>query len=97
MITVRRKSFCILLIFLALFLLGTVVVLSSISYYLTIDPAAYLDDQQVPILDSVTRWNATEHGKVEIVPRILHQTWKSETLPAEWQDISQGCRDMMPD
>jgi hypothetical protein len=31
------------------------------------------------------------------VPRILHQTWKSETLPSEWTGISEACREMMPD
>jgi mannosyltransferase OCH1-like enzyme len=94
---IRRRSLCISLFILALFLLGTVAVLSSISYYLTLDPAAYLDDDQVPILDNLTRWNATEHGQTERIPRILHQTWKVETLPVQWQDISQNCRDMMPD
>jgi mannosyltransferase OCH1-like enzyme len=94
---VRRRSLCVSLFALALFLLGTVVVLSSISYYLTIDPAAYLDDRIVPVLDNVTRWNATAHHQIERVPRILHQTWKSETLPVQWQNVSKGCRDMMPD
>ncbi|KAG6336701.1 hypothetical protein ID866_2408 [Astraeus odoratus] len=34
---------------------------------------------------------------VERIPRILHQTWKSETLPSRWKDISQACRYMMND
>lgn len=96
-IMVRRRFLCISLSLLGLFLLGTVVVLSSVSYYLAIDPAAYLSDLEVPVLDNVTRWNATQHGQVERIPRILHQTWKSETLPVQWQNVSQGCRKMMPD
>jgi inositol phosphorylceramide mannosyltransferase catalytic subunit len=93
----RIRTLYVLLSILGLFLLGTVVVLSSVSYYLAIDKAAYLNDFEVPILDNVTRWNATEHGQVERIPRILHQTWKSETLPTRWKGISQACRDMMPD
>jgi mannosyltransferase OCH1-like enzyme len=92
-----RRAIYFLLSFLAIFLLGTVIVLSSITYYLAIDPSAYLTELEVPILDNVTRWNATEHDQVERIPRILHQTWKSETLPLRWKDISQECRDMMPD
>jgi len=93
----RIRTLYVLLSILGLFLLGTVVVLSSVSYYLAIDNAAYLSDFEVPILDNVTRWNATEHGQVERIPRILHQTWKSETLPTRWKGISQACRDMMHD
>lgn len=93
----RHRTIYALLSILGLFLLGTVIVLSSVSYYLAIDKAAYLTEVEVPALDNVTRWNATEHGKVERIPRILHQTWKSETLPTRWQGISQACRDMMPD
>ena len=58
----KRRTIYLLLVLLALFLLGTVVVLTSISYYLSINAAAYLSDWEVPVLDNTTRWNATEHG-----------------------------------
>jgi inositol phosphorylceramide mannosyltransferase catalytic subunit len=93
----RIRALYVLLSILGLFLLGTVAVLSSVSYYLAIDKTAYLTDLEVPTLDNVTRWNATEHGQIERIPRILHQTWKSETLPSRWKGISQACRAMMPD
>lgn len=93
----RRRALYVSLSILALFLLGTVLVLSSVTYYLAIDPAAYLSELEVPALDNVTRWNAAAHGKVERIQRIIHQTWKSETLPPSWRGISQACRDMMPD
>lgn len=93
----QHRTIFVLLSILGLFLFGTVVVLSSVSYYLAIDKAAYLTELEVPSLDNITRWNATEHGKVERIPRILHQTWKSETLPSRWKGVSQTCRDMMPD
>ncbi|KAG6821615.1 hypothetical protein H0H93_000124 [Arthromyces matolae] len=93
----RRRLFYIFLSILALFLVGTVVVLSSITYYLAIDPNAYLTELEVPFLGNDTRWNATEHNQVELVPRILHQTWKTDVLPPRWQGISDACRKMHPD
>ncbi|KAJ7665503.1 nucleotide-diphospho-sugar transferase [Mycena rosella] len=93
----RRRALFALLTVLGLFLFGTVVVLTSVTYYLAIDPSAYLSEIEVPYNDPSTRWNATEHGQVERIPRILHQTWKTGTLPDKWKSISQECRDMMPD
>ncbi|KAJ7764992.1 glycosyltransferase family 32 protein [Mycena maculata] len=93
----RRRALFALLTVLGLFLFGTVVVLTSVTYYLAIDPSAYLTEIEVPASDSSTRWNASEHGQVERIPRILHQTWKTGTLPDKWKSISQECRDMMPD
>ena len=93
----RRRSLQVFLIILALFLVGTVVVLSSVSYYLAIDPRAYLTEDEVGYVEDDDLYNATALGVKERIPRILHQTWKSETLPDRWKDISQECRDMMPD
>jgi mannosyltransferase OCH1-like enzyme len=93
----RRKSLNIFLSILALFLLGTVVVLSSITYYLAIDPSAYLSELEVPHANSTQRWNATEHGQIERIPRIIHQTWKTENIPDKWKSVSQSCRSLMPD
>ncbi|SJL05338.1 related to MIPC synthase subunit (SurA) [Armillaria ostoyae] len=90
----RRSVLCILLSLLGLFLVGTVVVLSSISSYLAIDPDAYLSEHNVPSLD---RWNATEHGRVERVPRLLHQTAKTDILSEKWRSVSLQCRNLMPD
>jgi mannosyltransferase OCH1-like enzyme len=93
----RRRTFQYALIFLALFLVGTIVVLSSISIYLSIDTASYLTEDEVGYDPNEGRWNASEHGMVERIPRILHQTWRSETIPDKWKDVSRGCREMMPD
>ena len=94
---VRRRTVYTCLCLLAAVLVGTVIVLSSISYYLNIDPAAYISEDELDAPFNDSRWNASEHGKVERIPRIIHQTWKSETLPKKWEKISQHCRDMMPD
>ena len=93
----RRRTIFALLTVLGLFLFGTVVVLTSFTVYLAIDPSAFLTEIEVPYTDPSTRWNASEHGQVERIPRILHQTWKTGTLPEKWKSISQECRDMMPD
>lgn len=93
----RRRALHVALSVLALFLVGTVVVLSSVTYYLSINPAAYLSELKVPILPNTTRWNATDHGQLQRIPRIIHQTWKTDELPPRWRPISRACRDMMPD
>lgn len=93
----RRRTVYIWLCLLATVLVGTIIVLSSVNYYLTIQPAAYITEAELNAPVGLSRWNATEHGKVERVPRIIHQTWKSETLPVKWQEVSQHCREMMPD
>lgn len=93
-----RRALNIFLSILALFLVGTVVLLSSISYYLAIDPSAYLSELEVPYSNPPTqRWNASEHDQVEQIPRIIHQTWKTETLPDKYVNVSRDCREMMPD
>ena len=89
---VRRRTVYTCLCLLAAVLVGTVVVLSSISYYLRIADTAYITEDEVNRV-----LNDSSHALPERVPRIIHQTWKSETLPDKWVNVSQGCRDMMPD
>jgi hypothetical protein len=84
----NRRPFFAFLTLLALFLVGTVIVLSSISYFFAIDTAAYILERDISD-------NYTDSGH-ERVPRIIHQTWKTDSLPPRWRGISQGCRDMMP-
>ncbi|TFY83950.1 hypothetical protein EWM64_g79 [Hericium alpestre] len=86
----RKRVLSIVLTLLALILLGTVAVLSSVSYYLAIPDAAYITEQE---LDAPPSNNTA----IERIPRIIHQTWKTETLPPRWKDISEECRAMMPD
>jgi mannosyltransferase OCH1-like enzyme len=90
-----RKGLLIFLTILGLFLVGTVVVLSSISYWLAIDQLAYVTEREVP--STAGRDNSTSSLANERIPRILHQTWKTDTLPERWQPVSQQCRDLMPD
>jgi len=91
---IRRRTVHALLFILALFLLGTVLVLSSVSYYLSIPVLAYISEEE--LLASPSQ-NSTHHPRPERIPKIIHQTWKSETLPDRWKPVSEGCRSLMPD
>ncbi|KAI9466885.1 hypothetical protein BJY52DRAFT_1235000 [Lactarius psammicola] len=94
---IRRRTVHALLFVLGLFLLGTVLVLSSVSYYLSIPDLAYITEEELNSpLDSPSQ-NSTQHRRPERIPKIIHQTWKSETLPDKWKAVSEGCRSMMPD
>lgn len=84
-----------LLTLLALFLSGTVIVLSTVSFYLAIDPAAYITELELEPYTGA-RFNDSTRPH-ERIPRILHQTWKSDTLPERWQAVSNQCRETMAD
>lgn len=90
-----RKVSVVLLSLLCLFLLGTAIVLSTTKAYLKIEDWAYITEEEVPWDPTASRANASRAG--EIVPRILHQTWKTDVLPEEWAGASQACREMHPD
>ena len=91
----RSKGLVIFLTLLGLFLAGTVIVLSTISYHLAIDATAYLTETEIP--PTAGAINSTEARSRERIPRIIHQTWKTEELPDRWEAVSQTCRDMMPE
>lgn len=90
-----RKVSVVLLSLLCLFLVGTAIVLSTTQAYLKIADWAYITEDEVPWNPTMSTANASRAN--EIVPRILHQTWKTDVLPKEWVGASQACRDMHPD
>ncbi|GJJ07480.1 hypothetical protein Clacol_001682 [Clathrus columnatus] len=71
---IKRRTVIFFLSLLALFLLGTVAVLSTISFYLRIDLSAYVTEGELLS-------NGTSHIQTERIPRIIHQTWKTDSLP----------------
>ncbi|KAH9006955.1 hypothetical protein EDB86DRAFT_30857 [Lactarius hatsudake] len=93
----RRRTVHALLFVLGLFLLGTVLVLSSVSYYLSIPELAYITEEELNSPFDSPPQNSTQHRRPERIPKIIHQTWKSETLPDKWKAVSEECRSMMPD
>ena len=94
-----RRTLLVLLTLLALFLLGALGVLSAVSWYLAIHPAAFLTEPEVFAIqyDPLLNNSGTAPHPNEKIPRILHQTWREETLPDRWRAVSQGCKDLMPD
>ncbi|CAE6396027.1 unnamed protein product [Rhizoctonia solani] len=90
-----RRVLIAALSILGLFLVGTVIVLSSVSVFFKVPSPAFIYENEVPV-DAWTG-NVTDAPKTEVIPRIIHQTWKTETLPERWQAVSKTCRDMMPD
>lgn len=91
-----RRPLIIALTVLALILLGTVIVLSSATFYLSIDKPAFITEQEIFRLERPYNESYTTDPN-EKIPRIIHQTWKTEILPDRWRIVSQGCRDLMPD
>lgn len=143
----------VLLTLLALFLIGTVVILSAVRAYFSIDSSAYILPQELGTWQEIS-WGAdgpnspagwaAQHpwwNKVlphslgfgagadaqgmegadlalavppephrdngvrppdpnsppEVIPRIIHQTWKEAELPPRWQAVRDECAAMHPD
>ena len=71
--------------------LGTVVVLSTVSYHLAINPTAYLTEIEVPPNAGLD--NSIEAQAREKVPRIIHQTWKTDIFTRQ---VESRIGNMMP-
>lgn len=160
--SLRNKIIIGLLVFLGLFLIGTVIVLSSIKSYFAIPEWAYITESEIGGWDGGkgnirefqteagvgaiavdaeghalngtkktvfedgvewaeegkgsaeywmrADWNGTVRGTDswdrlmnvtnapnERIPRLIHQTWKSDTLPEKWRKVWRECREGMPD
>ena len=39
---------------------------------------------------------ADEPGPNHLIPAIIHQTWKDDNIPLEWQGAQQACKDLHP-
>lgn len=110
MVLVSRRTSSVLLGCLGLFLLGTVGVLSIVRAYFKVDDIAYIQHTELGTLAEIARGvrpaalsiapnaqlNATD-VPIERIPRIIHQTWKTDTLPPRWAKTRAGCAAMMPD
>ena len=48
--------------------------------------------------DSLTLRAIKADGPVarSLIPAIIHQTWKDENIPPEWQGAQQACKDLHP-
>lgn len=43
------------------------------------------------------RWDVSSPANATAVPKIIHQTWKEETVPEKWRAAQKSCRDLHPD
>lgn len=93
-----RKAIIIFSILVSLFLLGTVIVLSSVSYYLAFPAGAFLTEDEVP-------WTGEDLIKALLDPPTVNgtierrQDWEelkaedaimgSETIPQVWDEMSE--------
>ncbi|ORY69293.1 hypothetical protein BCR35DRAFT_308092 [Leucosporidium creatinivorum] len=154
-----RKALCVFLTLLALFLIGTVVVLSTVVSYFGVDwrdvitepemklyerlalqaskaagsdaaPSSGMQEvvaplapteqpekgEWVPTLDEEDTATVVDEFVGELVqrgllnssvpsastpkpriPKIIHQTWKTDTLPERWDNVRKQCMELHPD
>ncbi|KAK9240060.1 nucleotide-diphospho-sugar transferase [Lipomyces kononenkoae] len=93
--TVVRRSFAI-----PLAILGLIVV---IGVFITFDYITLLFDPvtdnaidfEVPAVDKETRLPVT--SSPQLIPKIIHQTWKNETVPEKWREAQESCLRSHPD
>ncbi|KAK9893600.1 glycosyltransferase family 32 protein [Cystobasidium minutum MCA 4210] len=96
-----------LLSFLAAFLLGTVIVLSVVKSFFGVDWNDAIDTHEIKYYESLHTLpygsddlpssSNTSNTIIEKVPRIIHQTWKSSSLPSKWNTLSKTCQSMHKD
>jgi inositol phosphorylceramide mannosyltransferase catalytic subunit len=104
--SVRRAVFCFVVL-LSLFLVGTVVVLATVKVYFGVDERDLVTPEEIARLENVPSlpYNAPAQNigdsddalTREKIPRIVHQTWKTDVLPERWQVVRQKCMEMHPE
>lgn len=92
-----RKAIIIFSILVSLFLLGTVIVLSSVSYYLAIPDGAFLTEEEVPWTGGDLISPLLDPQEASKVDRQKRQDWKDlaqaedavlgvDTIPQVWEE-----------
>ena len=89
--TKMRKSL-FLLITLLLSILGGLVYLFS-TFIALLFETGLLNAIPPETLPFRAQWTEDKHP----IPKILHQTWKNETIPEMWAIAQYTCRDLHPD
>lgn len=104
-----RKTSSVLLQLFALFLLGTVVFLAVVRAYFHVDTSAYVLASELgtyneiragverpAVLANRSAPEGADQPRSQI-PKVIHQTWKTEELPERWRASRQQCMDLHPD
>lgn len=129
-----RRALCLLLSFLAVLLLGTVAVLSTVVVFFGVDLADAITEPEMRFYEAIgpapsaresgpltlavapasrdellpvqapaaghgdaLRRRALEEAPVQYIPKIVHQTWKVDSLPERWDHVRQECMALHPD
>ena len=98
--------------FFALVVLGTFIVLSTAVHYFGTHPDDFITLDEIKpfqglehvllydpdMLPEDAREEEQRLGlRREKIPRIIHQTWKNDTLPERWATVRKDCERMLPD
>ena len=51
----------------------------------------------IPTIDIMSHEGHTEHNERQVIPRILHQTYINDSIPAQWVPSQRSCIDLHPD
>ncbi|KAL7005887.1 hypothetical protein EMMF5_004623 [Cystobasidiomycetes sp. EMM_F5] len=103
---VPRNIAGFLLSILVVFVLATYVILIGASHLFGANAIDVMDLDEVlrragiPESAGIGSTNATlQHlgASAPYIPRIVHQTWKVDQVPDQWQPVRQHCMDLLPD
>lgn len=100
----RIAALCLCLV--ALVIAGTLTVLGTAKHYFDIDvrDVITLEETQdweakkpLPYGTELNEDQRLQQRPVEKIPRIIHQTWKTNVLPEKWLAVRDKCLEMHPD
>lgn len=89
-----RKGLLLLVLCLAAVLGGLVYLFSTLIALLF---ETGLENAIPPSILSSPRTTSMMSEDQRQIPKILHQTWKNETIPEAWSIAQYSCRDLHPD
>lgn len=105
-----HRVLAVLLQLLGVVLLCVVVFLQSVRWYFYIPQSAYILRSELGTWDEIradtSRPSVFENSAIsnisgvyppKKIPKIIHQTWKTETLPDRWVPARKECAEMHPD
>ncbi|KAK9900441.1 glycosyltransferase family 32 protein [Cystobasidium minutum MCA 4210] len=99
------------LILLSLVIIGTFTVLRTVVHFFGVqeqdvitleEVQSYTNIEALPYNAELSPQQAREEEKElglkrEKIPRIIHQTWKSDILPERWEKVRNECLQLLPD
>lgn len=101
-----KRLAALALFLVALVIAGTLTVLGLAKHYFDIDVLDKITVEEaqewtlsrsLPYGTDPSELPQDETRPVEKIPRIIHQTWKTNTLPERWSAVRDKCLEMHPD